>query len=996
MALLSTSKARSRRGTRRGRFLRRTLIVLAALFVLYNLVSFLVVPPLARSIAEKNLTAALHRDVTIESVRFNPYVLSIRVRKLFIGRKEGTGHFVAFDELYANAQLSSVFKRAPVIKEVALVNPSVYVERNEDLTFSFSDLIPPKDAAPAVAEEEQGPPVTFRIDRIRIENGQVRLNDKPVGVTHSITGINLDVLVVSNMEDFVEKAVSPAFSAVVNGAPLKVGADSKPFVPAMETGMRIDLERIDLPFYFGYLPAKVNFRPVSGLLTIHLAADFKRTATGKNTLQASGKIDLENLELVEASDAPLLKIPRLHIVVAPSSVLENQATVSAIRLEAPEIHVRRGREGILNLATLVPPSPPAETDAGAEPDAPEAEDDAAPWLVRLDDFELSDGMVFVRDESGTVPVEMKVDHVAVLLKNVSTAQDERGTASVSFRLDETCSFNTSGDLGIAPPVFEMDIALKDLALAAFQGYVPPALDILVADGRLGVDGKVIVALKPGEPLAGSYEGSVNLADLSVTDRAGNEKFLNLEALDLAGIHAQAEPLAIAVDSVALTNVQSDLRVDENGTLNLQRIVRPAHDEEDVEVAVSEGEAETAPVPVEAAETAPAPSIRVGRFRIDGGKIAFADHSVSPEYFSSLSDFDVTIEGITPGSKEPLSLAWRSTLDDYASLSLDGKAALDPDTLYLDIGTQLKNLSTARLSPYSRKFIGYDIDEGKLTLDLDTRIEDGVLTAENGILLDQFDLGEKTDPSKLKGMPVGLAIAILKDRRGQIKLSIPVRGRLDDPEFRLGQVIARFLMGLLEKAATSPFALLGSVLPGGESLSYVEFAPGASGIGPQGEEKLNTLVGALYDRPSLKLVIVPYVDYAADSETIRRAALMGALGRRKAADSAAEGEEPPEYIADVLPDEYDSLIRSVFRADGFDRLAPDARSVADMELVLLAHFSPGESELRELAARRAEAIRDFVIATEKVEAERVSIADPASLGAEEREGIAASRVEFALE
>jgi hypothetical protein len=66
------------------------------------------------------------------------------------------------------------------------------------------------------------------------------------------------------------------------------------------------------------------------------------------------------------------------------------------------------------------------------------------------------------------------------------------------------------------------------------------------------------------------------------------------------------------------------------------------------------------------------------------------------------------------------------------------------------------------------------------------------------------------------------VALLKNRKGEISLDLPLSGSLDDPQFSLGRVIVKIIVNLLAKAATSPFALLGALFGGGEELSYLEF------------------------------------------------------------------------------------------------------------------------------------------------------------------------------
>ncbi len=80
------------------------------------------------------------------------------------------------------------------------------------------------------------------------------------------------------------------------------------------------------------------------------------------------------------------------------------------------------------------------------------------------------------------------------------------------------------------------------------------------------------------------------------------------------------------------------------------------------------------------------------------------------------------------------------------------------------------------------------------------------------------------------LPVKTAFTVMRDRSGRIVLEVPVEGNLDDPSFRLEQVVYDQFKSLIIRIATSPFALLGLSKGGGdEDLTYVEFAHGAHAL-----------------------------------------------------------------------------------------------------------------------------------------------------------------------
>ena len=115
--------------SRRRRWLRRGLIASGVALVLFTLVGFFVVPPVARRIAEKQLGEVLGRKVTIGRIRVNPFALTVAVEGLRVFEADGTTPFVELGRVFVNAQLASVYERAPVIKEVSLTTLHIHVER---------------------------------------------------------------------------------------------------------------------------------------------------------------------------------------------------------------------------------------------------------------------------------------------------------------------------------------------------------------------------------------------------------------------------------------------------------------------------------------------------------------------------------------------------------------------------------------------------------------------------------------------------------------------------------------------------------------------------------------------------------------------------------------------------------------------------------------------------------------------------------------------------
>ena len=132
--------------------------------------------------------------------------------------------------------------------------------------------------------------------------------------------------------------------------------------------------------------------------------------------------------------------------------------------------------------------------------------------------------------------------------------------------------------------------------------------------------------------------------------------------------------------------------------------------------------------------------------------------------------------------------------------------------------------------------------------LNYRIADHHVDASHRVRLRQFELGERVEGQPGFGVPLGLLVALLKDRDGNIDLDVPLTGSLKDPNFHLGQMAWKVVGNLFRKVAASPFALLGSLFGSGEEISWVEFAAGSTDLDGVAREHLATLAKAMTARP----------------------------------------------------------------------------------------------------------------------------------------------------
>ena len=315
--------------------------------------------------------------------------------------------------------------------------------------------------------------------------------------------------------------------------------------------------------------------------------------------------------------------------------------------------------------------------------------------------------------------------------------------------------------------------------------------------------------------------------------------------------------------------------------------------------------------------------------------------------------------------------------------------------------RFSDIELSPITPYSGRYLGYTVDKGKLFLDLKYRIEKKKLDSENKIFIDQFTFGNKVESDKATSLPVRLAIALLKDRKGEIHLDLPVTGRTDDPKFSVWGVVFQMLKNLLVKAATSPLALLQGVFGGKDNFSAIFFAPGSTRLSDAEQEKLRKLAQAITDRPSLKIDVIGFVDRDQDPEGYRSELLEKKMRNEKFLAMVKEKKGLEGGSADsvtIQPDEYSRYLKAVYGKEKFPKprnMLGMAKDLPDGEMkkLILANTVVGDETLKTLARERGTVVRNFLVKEGNLPPERIFEKSGDIFKPPDSEGVRGSRVEF---
>ncbi len=905
----------------------------------------------------------------------------------------------------------------------------------------------PAPASAAAAASAAAPAWQASLAALELDDARVLWNDAAVkpAAALQLDAVNLRVKQIQ-WPVKERMALSLAATLRVQGdaaAPALGSISAEGPVTDREAQLKLKLDALALEAFAPYLSASVVPR-VEGRLSAQATLDWAGATDAPRLKLTLDTATLDGLRVREpaernlraASDA--LSLKQLALADVQLDLPGRSVVLGSVKLVQPQLALARDAQGRWNVQRWVPTAAAsasaAPPRAGAAPARAPAAEPA--WNVQLKDLLLDGGQLRVSDAlprpggSAAEPVRFDVNKLRLALQNVQW-QGERAMPAARVQLsarigapgagrEPTGAVDWKGQLGVQPMLASGALRIERFPVHLFEPYFADKLQLSLLRAEAGYTGNLALrALPAGLDVVAS--GDVLLGDVHVSARqaatsvAGGDELLTWQSFGLKGVKFAMKPGArpqLEIGEAALTDFYSRLVITEQGRFNLQDVgAAPA----------AAGAASAPPAPAGAASGSPAPAgaasapeaglpldIRIGATKLTNGKVDFSDRFVRPNYSAALTELNGRLGAFRSDTREMATLELRGRAAGTALLEITGQVNPFAKPLALDINAKATDLELAPLSPYAGKYAGYAIERGKLSMEVAYKIDaDGKLDAKNQVILNQLTFGEKIESPDATKLPVLLAVALLKDRKGVIDINLPVSGSLNDPKFSVGGIIWKVILNLLAKALTAPFALLSG--GGSEDLSLVEFKPGTPLVNAGGSAAIDKVAKALVDKPALKMTVTGAADPTSEREAYlsaalearlateaRREALRGAAPEAASGASAAASAAAPalgaEERARLLKQLYkDTEIPNKPRnAVGFAKDIPGP----EMEALLKSRLVVSTEVMRELALQRGIAVRDALIA-KGLPSERLFLAAPKLRASGEEDAAWTPRVQLSL-
>ncbi len=422
-----------------------------------------------------------------------------------------------------------------------------------------------------------------------------------------------------------------------------------------------------------------------------------------------------------------------------------------------------------------------------------------PWKIGIYNISIRDGRLFYNDLA--LDAKWGMNNINLQIPGVyfSGAKTDVG---VILNFADGGSLNTTVAYDIASSAFDIGVKLQNFALGGTLPYFRQSLDVAQVDGSLSAD--IRLQGNTEHLLSLRTEGVASLADFELLDNQQRAVF-KVDSLGIDLKEADLGQMKFRFDRVFVQGFSTFFELTPDGN-NFTALLRPSP----AATPAADG--------TESAAT-PAPSLHISDLELTNGRITLRDLTLERPFEYAVSDIRMHSRDFDPSIRNNLTIEARMQKTGSAKFRWEG--SLD-DMNNHNITLLLTNLNMRDFSPYCEHYTAYPLTSGNLSFRSQNIIRNRYLDGTNHLDVYEPKVDKKRKDLKPElHIPLKLGLYVLKDKKGHVKMDLPVKGSLDSPDFSYRKIVMKAIGNVLLKVVTAPFSFLSG---NHENLQYIAVDP----------------------------------------------------------------------------------------------------------------------------------------------------------------------------
>ncbi|MGM0610588.1 MAG: DUF748 domain-containing protein [Thermodesulfobacteriota bacterium] len=548
----------------------KTATILAAVYIFYVLIGFFAFPVFLRANLQEEIFKSTQREASISKVNFNPFTFKFALHDITIQGKKGKKELFSAELLEINLELSSLFRRALVLKQLKIMSPGLDIDFYGQGKYNISDLLPP--SGKTNSESKVYAVFPFLVQDIHIHNGTLKFHDTPRNQTHRIDDFNFVLPRISSLKDHHGDQVQPRLDFMVNGDPVNLNAKMLPFASSRETALQVDFSSINLPPYWGYCPFANRINLERGKLNGKLIFDFINTEQGIK-IKLSGTSTLQNI-LLTADGEKILECAKVKMSLERYSPLARILQLKNISVDKTWIKITRDKENIFNWPEYIslPDKPQKEN---TEEEQSDSNSSSPGFKFSCREVSTPEIQIVFSDNSTSEKFKREFN-LSTHFQNIGNTPGKSSQAKISLEKEGQEQLHVNASLDITEQKGNCSLDFSAIPVAEYASYFREFIPWELTSAELS--GNTALYYNPmGKNNLKLSDGQLNLDRIKVK-RPGQKAFLETDNILAKGINMDRTEKTVGLDSIIVQDGKLNIVQGQNGSLDLmtdiQHIDRP--------------------------------------------------------------------------------------------------------------------------------------------------------------------------------------------------------------------------------------------------------------------------------------------------------------------------------------------------------------------------------------------------------------------------------------
>lgn len=928
----------------------------------------IVVTPLLNLFIDKMVSEATGRPFDSAIVLIDPIDLALSIEDVVLTETDGRP-IASFQLARVDFGLwRTLINPGIQLESITLNDPTVHSRLAADGTLNLQQLadeLAERNASSAATDESsvnEGELPQIHVGRLAIDGGAIYFEDQAITPAFS-SGIHKLSVTVTELSTIVGSAPMSqvlSFELLDGGAVAWTGQGQ--IVEPQVTGS-LSLSALELSPLVNYGLQLPSVAVTGGTLSAEIAL---QASSPEQFTLAFTPIALDNVQLIAnptQTTPDELGFQRFTVADIRIDGTKQTVTVNSTSLEGFFMTSQEVEDSLTLVTALTGSSTqvddtqdlaatPGETSSEAtvsESGVANNEPESA-WTVEVVDTSVSEGKLYIETP------RLKEGHIALDGITLGLDRFTWPTASQSqFDIDTllnqhaTVDVNGQGDLLVGDLAVNTQIA--DLRLSQSEPLFQDQLNIGLSGGSTSAELQISTRHFIPEKL----QGRLVIKDFDAHIEDTDTNLLAFNQFRVEGIDLDATEQTLVLDKISLTGAQAALLIRSDGSINATRVQVVSEDVSDASEAYAEEIAEQ----TESTEDDTATwAISIPKATVSDSELTFRDESLPLQFTAVIADLSLGMRDFDTRTDSTLEFSGGGAIDGYAPVTIEGKIGHFSQPENGNFKLAMSGVDIARLTPYSATFVGYPINRGVMTTELDYVLTGGRVKGNNSLRVQGLELGKKTDSESALDLPVKTAVALLTDAAGVIELDLEVGGEVNDPQFNVWSALWQAAGTMVTNLVAAPFKLLASLGGAEEIDEVVRFSAGGETLDAAAMGQLDVLADGLSQRPQLTLVLDPGIHRVLDTQKLQRLALREQL--------LAEGVDQDDI------DRKSPAWEAAIQARAVTAGLAEGLTPLEWRQQLEAQIQIPQSTLSELALERAAAVKRYLVNSGELDPERAII------------------------